>query len=620
MNPPGVRAGTDGAPPSAATVDVLFAAQVAHAPDATAIVCGERTLTFAALDFAAEALAAALRRHGCARGTRVAMALGRSVEAVITMLAVIKAGGAFVPLDLAYPREQLADIMADCAPACLVVGGEAPADLAATIAPTTPVLVAEAHTTADHTPAPPPGTAGDDAAYVMYTSGSTGRPKGVLVPHGAIVRLVVGADYAQLGSTEVILQLAPLAFDASTFEIWGSLLNGGVLVIPEAPRPTLDDIADAIVRHGVTTLWLTAGLFNVMVDHRLDALRPLRQLLAGGDVLSKSHVAKVLRALPNCRLINGYGPTENTTFTCCHAITSADLDGDAGIPIGRPINGTTVHILDDELRPVAPGEEGQLCAGGAGVALGYLNRSELTAQKFIADPFTAGQDGRLYLTGDRARQRADGAILFLGRVDRQAKINGRRIELDAVEAALRRQPGVVDAAAVLREDVPGRKMVVGYVTGTTNGVLAALRTELPEWMVPAAIVPLTTLPLTPNGKLDRAKLPPPTFGQRLAPRNDAERAVAEVWQRVLGLAVVGRDDNFFDLGGTSLQLLEVHATLQCTLHPELTIIDLFQNPRVSDIAALILRERPAAPPPAAVADRFRRSDEVRRRMRAARTP
>ena len=308
-----------------------------------------------------------------------------------------------------------------------------------------------------------PAIGANDLAYVMYTSGSTGSPKGVMIPHRGIVRLVSGCNFVGLGPDEVILHLAPLSFDASTFELWGALLNGGKLVIVPAPHPSLDDIAEAIRVNGVTTLWLTAGLFHLMVESRLDGLQPLRQLIVGGDVLSPPHIAKALKALPSCRIINGYGPTENTTFTCCYTIPQ-NPPPSGPIPIGSAIQNTTVYVLDADRRPVPVGEEGELYAGGAGVALGYLNQPELTAEKFIEDAFAPQTGARLYRTGDRVRQRPDGIIEFLGRVDRQIKLSGKRIELDAIEADLRSEETVQDAAVIACVDPAGRRSLAAFVT------------------------------------------------------------------------------------------------------------------------------------------------------------
>jgi amino acid adenylation domain-containing protein len=611
--------------PSTATVHALFAQATARSPASPALICEDRRLGYAELDTQSNRLAWYLRGQGVTRGARVAMLLPRSIDAIVTMLAVLKAGGAFVPLDPAYPAAQLAMMVTDSDP-IRVIADEAllTGQFAGSLIPVL-VLHREASAVAAQSAMPPPDeTTPDDPAYVMYTSGSTGRPKGVVVPHRAIARLVIDTDYARFGPDEVFLQLAPLAFDASTFEIWGSLLHGATLAILRSARPTLNEIADAITRHEVTTMWLTAGLFHLMVDHRIDALSRLRQLLAGGDVLSPTHVRALLEAAPNCRLINGYGPTENTTFTCCHTITLADLDG-GSVPIGRPIAGTTAYVLDAAMHRVPDGAEGQLCTGGSGVALGYLGQPELTAERFVPDPFSETPDARMYLTGDLVRRRPDGALLFLGRLDRQAKIDGHRVEFDEIELALRRQPSIRDAIVLLREDTPGRKRLVAYITGSSNGVMAALREALPEWSVPSALVVLPELPLNANGKVDRARLPPPASGPVLAPANRAEQALADIWRRVLGLAEVSRDANFFDLGGTSLQLIEVHAEIQRGLAPNIHLMDLFRDPsivalaaRMSQVTALRPRDIPPHIPPTAAAQRASLGADALRRIREAR--
>jgi len=415
-----------------------------------------------------------------------------------------------------------------------------------------------------------------------------------MIPHRGVVRLVRGCDFVELGSEQTILQLAPLSFDASTFEIWGALLNGGTLAIEPALHPSLDDIAAAIARYSVTTLWLTASLFNLMVDHRLAALRPLRQLIVGGDVLSPAHVDAALRALPSCRIVNGYGPTENTTFTCCYTIPRHGRP-EGGIPIGKPIHGTQIHILDEAMRPVPDGGEGELYAGGDGVALGYLNRPDLTAEKFVADPWSPVPGARLYRTGDRVRRLPDGKIEFRGRTDRQIKLNGKRVELDEIEACLRRSPLVRDAAVVSPLDASGRRNIAAFVAPVPGSLCrpaelrSFLRRELPDFMVPGRIELLDALPLTPSGKLDRASLAATTATPGFDPArsNDTETALQRIWRGVLGQPHIDRADNFFDLGCTSLHMIEAHAKIGEAFDRPVSLLDLFGNPSIRDLAALL---------------------------------
>jgi amino acid adenylation domain-containing protein len=474
---------------------------------------------------------------------------------------------------------------------------------------------------------PGPGAA-EDLAYVMYTSGTTGRPKGVMVPHRGIARLVINTDFAALGPDEIVLQLAPLAFDAATLEIWGPLLNGGQLVVMPAGPTTVDAIARAVRDHGVTTLWLTAGLFHLMADGPLGDLASLRQLLAGGDVLSPRHVRQTLDALPQCRLINGYGPTENTTFTCCYTVPRGFPPAET-VPIGRPIANTCAHILDHRLEPLPRGAVGQLCAGGDGLARGYLGRPDLTAERFVSDPFSREPGARLYLTGDLVRERPDGTLAFLGRVDGQVKINGHRIELEGLDATLRRLPGVRDAAAVVQADTGGGKSLVAYVVlespeTAPERLRTALAQRVPAAMIPSAVIALPTLPLGPNGKVDRRALQQPArtrpnLGRPyVPPRGPDEERVAREWRRVLGIDAVGVEDNFFDLGGTSLQLMAIHQALRGVLAPDLTIIDLFARPTIRSLVA-----SPRAPEsedgPNARARATRQSDALRRFRQHARS-
>ena len=427
---------------------------MARSPDAVAVVADETELTYAQLDGRADRLARKLRGVVVRPGAVVAILLERSVDLIVAQLAALKAGGAYLPLDPNIPSDRL-QLMIEEAQAAAVVSRTALADRV--LLRVVPVFRVEdeqaddsagAHRLAQVDPA--------DAAYVMFTSGSTGTPKGVCVPHRAVIRLVRGTGYAQFGPDEVFLHMAPASFDAATFEIWGPLLNGGRLVVMPAVRSALDDIETVLRRHRVTTLWLTAALFRLLVDERPSALRSLRQLLVGGDVLSVPHVRQVLRDQPGLRLVNGYGPTENTTFTCCHSIRDQDAIGPS-IPIGVPIANTQVYVLDGQLQPVPVGVAGELYIGGAGLARGYLNRPELTAERFVPDPFGAEPGARLYRTGDRVRWRADGNLEFLGRLDHQVKVRGFRIELGEVEAALLQHPAVRQAVVVAARGRPGRQ-------------------------------------------------------------------------------------------------------------------------------------------------------------------
>jgi amino acid adenylation domain-containing protein len=394
---------------SSLTVRKLLQRSAAKWPERCALGSSARCLTFGQLDAQSDQLSRVLAKHGVRKGNRVAVVAGRSIETIIALAAILKAGAAYLPLDPGLPRDTLKYTLLDAGPVVVLLGPGAKAFEGITCIELEAALAAAAAE-----PALPTGVVVEpsDPAYIMFTSGSTGQPKGVIVPHRAIVRLVCGADFMTLSADTVMLHAAPLAFDASTLEIWGPLLNGGRVAILSDAVPSIDAIAAAIRDQGVNTAWFTAGLFHLMVDERPDALLTLTQLLAGGDVLSPSHVRKALALMPNCRLINGYGPTENTTFTCCYTVPHQGW-GEGALPIGYAIAGTTVHILSDDLSPVADGEEGQLCTGGAGLAIGYLNRPELTAEKFVSDPFSAEPDAKLYLTGDYARRRSDGAIEFL---------------------------------------------------------------------------------------------------------------------------------------------------------------------------------------------------------------
>ncbi len=486
----------------------IFEQQATRSPDRIALVSGNLMLTYQQLNQKANHVAHQLLALGVERETLVGISIPRSTEQIINILGILKAGCAYLPLDPEYPRDRLKAIIDDANVKFLLTTSSLVERFSKNCLKT---ICADSEPNEQmNSENPVTETKADNLAYIMFTSGSTGRPKGVMIEHRSIVRLVKEVDYADFSSENVFLQFAPITFDASTFEIWGALLNGGRLVIMPEERASLVDLGNAIREYGVTTLWLTAGLFHLMVDERINDLKPLRQLVAGGDVLSVTHVQKVLNHL-SCDLINGYGPTENTTFTCCYKVPRNVHIG-RSIPIGKPIGHTQVYILNESLNPVTPGEAGELYIGGDGLARGYINRDDLTAERFVSNPFSDSAFSRLYRSGDMARFLPDGNVEFLGRADSQVKIRGFRVELEEIEFALTQQTGVREAVAVGREISGADKQLVAFVVLDLNDppLICELRKHLegtlPDYMIPSFVIQIDVIPLTPNGKVDRAAL------------------------------------------------------------------------------------------------------------------
>jgi len=575
------------------TVVQLFEEIASSRQHHTALLFEGRELSYGELNARANRLAHQLRQRRVGPETMDGCCVDRSFDLIVALLAILKAGGAYVPLDPAYPKERLKILLEDTQAPVMLTQASIASTLLGDCHQDLLLVDAEQRTPDSFDVNPAPAGGPTTLAYVMFTSGSTGRPKGVMVENRAIVRLVRNTNYCRFGVDEVFLQFAPISFDASTLEIWGPLLNGGQLAIMPPGPASLEDLGRAIREQGVTTLWLTAGLFSRMVDERLHDLRPLRQLLAGGDVLSSRHVRAVLENLPDCCLTNGYGPTENTTFTCCHSMHHKDQVSDS-IPIGRPISNTWVYILDEQLRQVPPGMAGELYAAGDGLARGYLNSPELTEQKFLADPFDPQPGARMYRTGDLARWRSDGAVEFLGRVDNQIKISGYRIEPSEVEAVLGKHDRIKQNCVVPHTDGNGSKRLVAYYVPSDPALTVAdlrnfLATQLPQYMIPALFVPLESLPLTPNGKVDRAVLPKPSIAIQAkaatsSPATQAERTIMEVWRKHLDTLEVGLNENFFDVGGDSLILVAVHADLEKHFQRHLPITELFKFTTVRSLA------------------------------------
>ena len=599
----------------AASVHELFEAQAERRPDAPAVVSDSGVLTYRELNERANRLAHLLRGRGVGPETPVALALDRSPDLVVATLAVLKSGGFYVPVDPGYPPARIGLMLADTGAPLVVTAASHRARLPESDAGV--VVLDELAGELERQPVENPDAAVGprSLAYAIYTSGSTGRPKGTLVEHRSIVRLVAPATYAELGEDEAILQLSSISFDAATFEIWGALLNGGRLVVPSGAL-SVEELGEVVERHGVTTLWLTAGLFHQVVDAGLDRLRGVRQLLAGGDVLSPAHCAKALETVPALRLVNGYGPTEATTFTCCHPIAPGSRLKPS-IPIGRPIGRTQVYLLDRNLEPVPPGVPGRLHVGGHGVARGYHGQAALTAERFVPDPFGDEPGARLYDTGDVARWLPDGAIEFVGRADAQLKVRGFRVEPGEVEAVLRSHPELDDALVLARKGAAGDERLVAYVTaGESAPAPAELRSftakRLPEFMVPSTFAVLDGLPLTPNGKVDRRALPDPAPDEAaetyVEPRTPMEQLVARVWRDVLEVERVGAADSFTELGGHSLLATQVVTRLHAELGRDVPLRLMFEHPTVELLARALeaddgtaedergLRARPAGEP------------------------
>jgi amino acid adenylation domain-containing protein len=572
-------------------VHELFEARAAETPDAVALVCGEREVSYSELNAAANGLALELVSIGVGPECLVGLCAERSVEMIVSLLGILKAGAAYVALEATAPPDRLSMMLEQAQLDIIVVQPELRKRLPASNARIIDLPGAWQDDTDAVVENLPGAVKSVNLAYVSFTSGSTGVPKGVCVPHAGVVRLVRDANYCELSRSQVFLQLAPISFDASTFEVWGALCNGAKLVIAPARNPSLDELGQIIASQGVTTVWLTAGLFHLMVDENPAALKPLRQLLTGGDVVSAAHVRRALSVAPDCRIINGYGPTENTTFTCCYAITRPQ-QVDAGVPIGRPIRGTRIYILDSELEPVPVGAIGELYAAGHGLARGYLNQPELTREKFVADPFAADRGARMYRTGDFARYLPDGTVEFVGRRDFQVKVRGYRVELGEVESALMKHRAVREAVVIARGDGARKQLIAYVVLGHESPVDASelseyLAAKLPSYMVPSLWVVLPALPLNQNGKVDRRALPEPDDGDsdaHAAPQTPSERLLGKLWCEVLGREQIGIHQNFFALGGDSLAATQLAHRISRSLGRHVALSLTFEAPTICAMA------------------------------------
>jgi amino acid adenylation domain-containing protein len=597
--------------PKAKCIHELFEECVAGSPHKTAIRmlpgadrpgAKAKDYSYDEINRMANQLASRLRHMGVGRESHVSLHLERSVEMIVSILAILKAGGAYVPIDIAYPRERVAHMVEDSQSGLVITKTRWMENLDRSRKGIVCIDEIANDLKKEHPTNLENVAAGENDAYIMYTSGSTGEPKGVCVTHRNVVHLVRNTNYADLSGSQTFLHHSSTSFDASTFEIWASLLNGAMLVIAPPGLLSLQEMGSILQNNNITTLLLTTGLFHLMVENQRDSLSCILQLLVGGDVLSAPHARQIIPDLGNRVLVNAYGPTENTTLTCCYSMNAKTTIG-ASVPIGRPISNTRVYILDQHLQPVPIGVVGELFAGGDGVAREYWNRPKLNSEMFMPDKFSNAPGDRLYRTGDLVRYRANGLMEFVGRRDGQIKIRGFRIELGEIEATLRQCPDLRDAAVAVRNNSKGDKTLIAFVIpretqGSSPSMLKRfLGNKLPAHMVPGLFVQTDVFPLTANGKIDREallRLPgmeTAAMNSPIAlPRDSHETQMLALWQRVLDRDDIGVEDNFFDIGGHSLLAVDLCAEIERVFGCRIPLSILLQSPTVRDIAATLSNE------------------------------
>jgi amino acid adenylation domain-containing protein len=582
----------------------LFEEQAARAPEALAVECADEKLTYRELNERANQLAHYLENLGVGPEVRVGICLERGIAFVVGALGILKAGGAYLPLDSSHPAELL-DAMLTDAQASVVVTQESLRDVVASAAgfwvETVSLDGNEEQIAGESTENLSIEMWPDNLAYVMYTSGSTGRPKGISIRHEAIVRLVVNAEYVRMNQDDRTAQIASIAFDAATFEIWGALLNGaGIVVIDRETSLSPGKLERTIREKSISAMFLTTALFNQIARESGEAFKNLRYLLFGGEAVDPQWVRAVLNEQKPEHFLHVYGPTEVTTFTTFYEIREVKPEA-ATVPIGGPISNTRVYVLDAEMELLSVGVTGELYAGGPGLARGYLNNPELTAEKFVPNPFSVEPGERLYRTGDRVRWRADGALEFVGRGDSQIKLRGYRIELGEIENALMKAAQLENVVVLMREDRPGDKQLVAYVAageaahseGLVERLKEILRLKLPEYMVPAEVMVMDSLPLTRNGKIDRRQLPAPGAEKggngrsNSASRTPVEELITQIWEDVLGTRPIGTEDNFFTLGGHSLLATQAVVRMNSAFRLDIPLRLLFENSSVAELAPKI---------------------------------
>jgi amino acid adenylation domain-containing protein len=580
--------------PKDRSVSELFEQQVDRGPHAIAIVFDQSHLTYCKVNERANALANDLRSAGVRAEVNVGIFLRRSPDIPIAFLAALKAGGTYLPLDPGYPPDRLAFMVDDASISILVAHDALQGYRGRTVYMGAGRRITRAHDIENLSMGLPP----DSTACVIYTSGSTGTPKGVCITHRGISRLVINADYLNLDQTDRVAQCSNSSFDAITFEVWGALLNGAALVIVDKEKVlSPDELSQAIGQYAITTMLLTTALFNEIGRVRPSTFRPLKQMLFGGEEVDSNRVRQIARVGKPERLLHVYGPAEGTTIASWFLVQAPE--DESAVPIGLPISDTVVHVLDRAFELSAVGLVGELFVGGAGLASRYLNRPEITAERFVPDPLGLVPGERLYRSGDLVRRRPDGQMVFVGRDDDQVKVRGFRIELREVESAVKGHPNVLDAAVVARHNVSDEKRLVAYVVAkaglriTVDELRRFVASRLPDYMIPAMMMLIDAMPLTANGKIDRAKLPEPDLlrpdmvAEYSPPTTQTEQVLSNIWSSLLGLDRVGIQDNFFDLGGHSLVATQLVSRIRQAFKIELSVRALFENPTIKELAAVV---------------------------------
>ncbi|HET9278299.1 MAG TPA: non-ribosomal peptide synthetase, partial [Flavitalea sp.] len=578
--------------PADKSIIALFEEQTSKTPGATAVVFEEQELTYKELNERSNQLAHYLRAKGVKKETPVPICIERSLNMMVGILGILKAGAAYVPLDPKYPAERINFMLADTEASVSVSSRQCRSKLSQSGNTLDIIELDSDWSLIDNSPKDNLNhkCSATDLAYIIYTSGSTGTPKGVMVEHRNVVSLVKGVDYISCTEKDAILSTGSFSFDATTIEYWGMLLNGGRLVL-STENTLLNSglLKEEITQREVTKMWFTSSWFNQLVETDISIFERLETILVGGEKLSEQHIAQVRQRYPSMEIINGYGPTENTTFSLTYSIKEKEFP--RAIPIGRPLSNRSAYILNGQYQPVPVGVAGEICLGGAGLSRGYFKREELTREKFIANPFEEGT--RLYRTGDLGRWLPDGNIEYLGRLDDQVKIRGFRIELGEIESVVGQTGLVKQVVVVVKEDREKNKRLVAYIvseeTFEREQMIKTLKDKLPEYMIPTQWIELDQLPLTPNGKVDKRALPEPGLGESsetryVAPRTELEVKLVALWQDLLKVEKVGIEDNFFELGGHSLLAMRMVSYIERNLLISIPIQVLFKFTCISDLS------------------------------------